>query len=325
MRSKKNNTLFTKIVYQIILVLNCITAVLLLCAYLTRYINPAENHSFVFIGISFPYLIIFNLIFLFFWIYWTKKYFWISLLAILLSIPNIKLFFPINLQTEKDFSNAISVMTYNLDSINNKDLIINYIKSSNCDVICLQDCHFDIKQNSIYTHSFSNNGTITLSKYPILRNKIIGNQTDCNNSFYSDIDYKGNRVRIFNCDFSSASKDSCFDHFSIPIHKIYAALDGHQEHAKEIAKSINASPYKVILCGNINESPISYTYNILYKKLSDVFVEKESGLGTTYDKKVYMLRWDYIFCDKRIIPVDYRKEKVDFSLHYPLICSFLIN
>ena len=66
-------------------------------------------------------------------------------------------------------------------------------------------------------------------------------------------------------------------------------------------------------------SPFSYTYKQLSTKLSDAFVGKGQGFGTTYNGDVPAYRIDYIFYDKEYFTVrSFEKEKLDYSDHYPV-------
>ena len=46
--------------------------------------------------------------------------------------------------------------------------------------------------------------------------------------------------------------------------------------------SIDSSPYPVIVCGDFNDTPASYTKNTIATNLSDAFVESGNGFGRSY-------------------------------------------
>ena len=67
--------------------------------------------------------------------------------------------------------------------------------------------------------------------------------------------------------------------------------------ALQLEKHISESPYPVILCGDFNDTPTSFTYHTLSKKLTDSFIESGKGIGRSYAGKMPSYRIDYIFHD----------------------------
>ena len=50
----------------------------------------------------------------------------------------------------------------------------------------------------------------------------------------------------------------------------------------------------MILCGDFNDTPLSYTYRQLSRKLTDSFIEKGRGIGNTYIGEFPSFRICYI-------------------------------
>ncbi len=78
---------------------------------------------------------------------------------------------------------------------------------------------------------------------------------------------------------------------------------------------IDYSPYKVVICGDFNDSPTSYSYNMLRGDKKDAFVESGSGISPTYIGKMPNFRIDYILCDKSFEVFNYKPQKLNFSDH----------
>ncbi len=83
--------------------------------------------------------------------------------------------------------------------------------------------------------------------------------------------------------------------------------------------------YKIILCGDFNDTPASYTYNLLTKKLKDSFVEKGNGFGRTYAGKWPKFRIDYILHDENIKCVEHTVYKETYTDHYPISSKFILQ
>jgi endonuclease/exonuclease/phosphatase family metal-dependent hydrolase len=97
------------------------------------------------------------------------------------------------------------------------------------------------------------------------------------------------------------------------------------EQAIVVKEHINSSPYPVIVCGDFNDTPISYSYRKIRKGLKDAFVESGSGAGFTYKGKYPPNRIDYILFDDRLSSSGYISDRVKYSDHYPITAYFRIN
>ena len=89
-----------------------------------------------------------------------------------------------------------------------------------------------------------------------------------------------------------------------------------------VRRHIETSPYPVIVAGDFNDTPISYTYHRMRRGLKDAFVEAGYGAGFTYKGKYPPNRIDYIFYNKDFDCNDFDIVKVRYSDHYPIIAYF---
>jgi len=89
--------------------------------------------------------------------------------------------------------------------------------------------------------------------------------------------------------------------------------------ADTINNKIQESPYPVILCGDFNDVPTSYTYFTAKGNLQDAFLQKGSGFGRTFRYISPTLRIDYILADKKFDIVQYHIFKATYSDHYPVV------
>ena len=70
------------------------------------------------------------------------------------------------------------------------------------------------------------------------------------------------------------------------------------EQAEKIRRLVDESPYPVVLGGDFNDVPPSYAYSVaLSPRLKDAWVERGSGLGTTFTGPLPGLRIDYFMVD----------------------------
>ena len=79
--------------------------------------------------------------------------------------------------------------------------------------------------------------------------------------------------------------------------------------------------YPMIVCGDFNDNPISYSRHTIAKGLKDCFVETGKGVGLSYNQKGFFFRIDHILCSDHFVPYNCEVDsKMDASDHYPIIC-----
>jgi endonuclease/exonuclease/phosphatase (EEP) superfamily protein YafD len=84
--------------------------------------------------------------------------------------------------------------------------------------------------------------------------------------------------------------------------------------------------YPVIVCGDFNDNPISFSRYMVAKRLRDCFVETGRGVGLSYNQKAFSFRIDHIFCSSDITPYQCLVDsKMDASDHFPMVCWLKIG
>ena len=94
---------------------------------------------------------------------------------------------------------------------------------------------------------------------------------------------------------------------------------------KLIEKKIKSSPRPVIVCGDFNDTPSSYAYQVMSENLQDAFVEKGTGFGQTYTGYFAPFRIDYVFLSKKMKVRHFQNIKDGASDHYPVVCDFSLK
>jgi endonuclease/exonuclease/phosphatase family metal-dependent hydrolase len=92
-----------------------------------------------------------------------------------------------------------------------------------------------------------------------------------------------------------------------------------------VRKRVDESPYPHILCGDFNDIPNSYTYFHIKGDRQDAFRVAGKGIGRTFMHVAPTLRIDYIMADKRFDVVQYRRDFLPYSDHYPVIVDFQLK
>ena len=229
--------------------------------------------------------------------------------------------------------------------------ILSYLQSKNADIICLQEPSLG-GQNSItrknaenklpdtdgikYMHSSKTGGPVTYSRFPIIRGDEVHFPNSSNMIIFSDLKIGNDTVRLFNCHLQSYAfspkdidsldsisfnkQEESYRQVRYTGSKLKQAFIKRTEQAEKLHQMIMASPYKIILCGDFNDTPVSYTYNTVSKGLEDAFVVSGKGIGNTYLGKLPSFRIDYIFHSPGFDSFNFQVDKVGYSDHYPISC-----
>ncbi len=177
-------------------------------------------------------------------------------------------------------------------------------------------------------------GIATFSKYPIInQGRINFDQERSNVCIYSDIVAFGDTIRVYNAHVASIrfssddykfvdelqkneSKKPEFKEGIPIIRRLTSAFRKREAQVNAIRNHIEKSPYPVILCGDFNDTPVSYSYNTISEILVDSFRESGWGVGSTYIGKFPSFRIDYIFHAPRFTGYDYERLDEEISDHH---------
>lgn len=224
--------MISKLFQQIIAVTNVLAALGLLLSMLAPYVSPASINMLAIFGLTFPYLVIVNVLFVLFWLNFKKAFSLISF-SLLLVIVGINISKRHNNEsTIQDETTCFSLMSYNVrlfDLYNwtknkqSRDSIFTFIRKEKPDIICFQEYfnssnknYFPIHDSLIknqsfkyyhiyYTNQIKGNkfGIATYSNYPII-NKQNHTFENTNNLYISsDILINKDTVRVLNCHLES--------------------------------------------------------------------------------------------------------------------------
>jgi endonuclease/exonuclease/phosphatase family metal-dependent hydrolase len=337
--------------------INIGTTVLLLISYLAPIVPPDSFWPLSFFGLAYPYLVLVNLVFLVVWILQRSKRLLLSLIALLLGFNNFINTFQVIPSFEAKHA-GIKVLTYNVNTFKydlrahrtNTPKVLEYLKSMDAEIICLQEItilrggklspqgmkdalheinYYQLASSSTYS------GSITLSKYPIINLGEIRFAGSSNLVLFSDIKVSKNQIiRVYNCHLQSYSIDpedySIIDSLGTGLkdekikeaqkmsYKLKVGFKLRAFQARKIADHIKKSPYPVIVCGDFNDTPVSYAYRKVRGNLKDAFVQSGWGISNSYNGQLPSFRIDYILYDQKFAATNYKRDRVSFSDHFPV-------
>ncbi len=245
---------------------------------------------------------------------------------------------------------------------NTLDEVLTFIRRENPDILCIQefftyDKHTNYSENSIvfrlnefpYHHIEYNAigkngrkfGQATFSKFPITGEQQLNFTNTTNFSIQTDIKVHNQTIRVFNNHLESIRLKAKHYNFLDSLNtlseternagireiaiKLNTALGQRANQAETIGRHIKNSPYPVLVCGDFNDTPVSYVYRTMRGKLSDSFVEAGFGFGGTYNGKLPSFRIDFIFHDPQFEAIHFERFEKDYSDHYPIMATILLK
>jgi len=240
-----------------------------------------------------------------------------------------------------------------------KQKIFDLLKKESPDVICFQefftseshDYEYDIKDtlrsilscrysHLYYTISLHDNkdhwGIATYSRYPIINKKSLVFDSKRRRAFlYSDMVVGKDTLRVMNVHLESIgfkAEDYKFlenlgeeDQEELEgalniTRRLKRAFERRSTQADMVQAEIRKSPYPVIVCGDFNDTPSSYTYRTVSEGMEDAYRISGSGSGKTYIGVFPSFRIDYILHSKSLLSSGYTRLDEKLSDHCAVYC-----
>ena len=344
----------------LLFILNIMAVAALLVSYLAVFIAPDKLWVPAIFGLAYPFILLANLIFVAFWIFVKPRVLFLSLITVLLGGVFINRYFQLTGKSTND--EGIRVVSYNVmlfggekgsNQRTNANKIVDYLNQQNADIICLQDVQLGrnnafnaasaVKELKTIEHyhfgrSSVTYGVVTFTRYPILKMGEIRTKKSSNIAIYTDVLIDTDTVRIFNIHLQSYKIDprkyAIIESPGIDderdlreMREIGSKLKrGFQFRAgqvREISDFIEQTPYPVIICGDFNDTPVSYAYQQILGNRNDAFVKAGSGFGRTYIGKLPSFRIDNIFYSNDFKAYNFKTANFRMSDHLPVSCKLV--
>lgn len=182
-------------------------------------------------------------------------------------------------------------------------------------------------------------GIATFTSYPIIHKETIFSEREsANGCIATDILVDKDTIRIYNVHLQSVrmmntdyryinnftnekSNQQVRGAFRI-IRLLKRAFNKRARQVDAIAESIKNCPYKIIVAGDFNDLPSSYSYHTISNSLTDSFLEKGKGLSPTYIGPLPWLRIDYILHSPSLQCISYSKSGRKLSDHHSIQAIF---
>jgi endonuclease/exonuclease/phosphatase family metal-dependent hydrolase len=233
-----------------------------------------------------------------------------------------------------------------------RNKIFELLKREKADVICFQEFYqnekegyFETKDTLLrilpnkhyherFTHALAGQqyfGVTIFSKYPMIKKGYVPFANDPNNfCIYADLQVGEDTIRVYNAHLQSirfkpedyALVDGNKNNEEIEegskriASRLKRAFIKREEQVNRVIESVKSCPHEVVLCGDFNDTPVSYTYETLTDELVDSFIEAGNGIGNTYIGVFPSFRIDYIMHSKGLASTSYETIDEKLSDHH---------
>jgi endonuclease/exonuclease/phosphatase family metal-dependent hydrolase len=180
-------------------------------------------------------------------------------------------------------------------------------------------------------------GIAIFSKHPIVKKQAVHFEKRGGNIFiYADVRIGNDTIRVFNTHLESirfrnedyryvenlrndVEQDEMAGGLKI-LQRLQRAYARRAAQVDVLKKEIESSPYSVIVCGDFNDTPSSYSYHKISEGLKDAFRESGTGFGKTYAGLFPSFRIDYMLHSEKLFSTHYRTHREKVSDHFAITC-----
>lgn len=259
-------------------------------------------------------------------------------------------------ETELSDRGAVKVMTYNVrsfygeDGRSSVDSVLRLIVAQDPDIVCLQEFndrlaglseHFALLDEKYESAVFGRTQApdsifgaplVIFSKYRILRT---GVALTPGTSVWADVSMGDDTVRVFNNHLRSTAIKAD-DNDYLTNHRYLSDTAGERKirsivtrlrdnsvlraaQVDSIAAVVARTRGRKIVCGDFNDTPMSYVYNRMSDGLNDAFRISGKGYSHTFRGFFNTLRIDYVLSSDAFETLAYEVPEVNYSDHLPVV------
>lgn len=342
---------------SLLTLLSGLFAALMILLWIVPRIHPAYMWALPMVGLVAPAIYVASLLLALYWlIRWRLKRAALMGVLILIGAPSVSLFWRPEVRrqygVESYGRSVIKVMSYNVrqlyndDGQSSADAVAALIDSLRPDILCLQEWNGALAAKSepltrqldrysaatfgLDKHNYRSQAIF--SRHRILRSGVI---TTPQSAVWADVLIGNDTVRVVSNHLQSTGI-TALDNAYITGHeylldtareeKIRSIVDRYHDNCELRADQVDSirthldgdAPRHRILCGDFNDTPISYTYRRMSHALNDAFAMCGTGYSYTFRGFFNALRIDYVLYSDEFEALSYETPDYPHSDHLPL-------
>ena len=322
-------------------------AVLLLLSFILPFLPPKTFSLLAVVNLGVSFLIILNVLFFLYWIFQLKRKFMLSFVVLLIGYFSFGSLYKFSASKKIENPQNMKVMNYNVRLFNLYEWIpekgietkiIDFIKRESPDVLSIQEYHPQKNIDfSFFKYKFEKlsgkkikSGQAIFSKFPIVNSGSIEFPDTANNAIFADVVKGKDTIRFYNIHLESMHIDTKVENLKKEnserlFKRIGTTFKMQQFQTELFLKHKQQCKYKIVICGDFNNTAFSYVYRQIKGDLNDTFKEAGNGFGRTYDFKFFPVRIDFIFADKAFNVNGFQAYNEHYSDHYPIMTTLSVK
>lgn len=338
----------------------CVSVGLLWLCAASTYVSPEVLPVAGLLGLGFPFFLGGTLFMLVVTLLFAPRRAWIPVAGLLGCAATIYTYCPVNL-TSPAPKGCLRVMTWNTQGFGGaarnaagKIAAGEYIRESGADIVCFQEAWVskaylgEVKEQVskrlpymdtvlIYENLFG-----IFSRYPIVGKRLIAAGRNNGSAVFFVELARGDTLQVLNNHLESmhlvpeeramwSSMAHAPERADVDkeksrrlLSKVASATAVRAGQADKVADYVfRHKDRPMIVCGDFNDTPVSYTRRRIAKGLTDAYRATANGIGRTFNRDAIYVRIDHMFCTDHWKPYSCRvQDTVKISDHYPVTCSF---
>lgn len=263
-----------------------------------------------------------------------------------------------------DEESAVRIVTYNVGRFMQPDKkkvaggrkacadsVRSFLASQDADIICLQEFYAsDLKEVQSFAKGIGKGyrpeyylfkgrygyyGNVTFSRMKARDKGVVKFEDSANLAIYTDYSAGGRPFRVYNCHFESYNvsmsgilrsvRRQDRDALKETEHKMRRGITRRPRQVNQVMENISKSPVPAFVCGDFNDSPMSYTYYRLSKGRDDSFRKAGEWFGSTFSFFWPLLRIDYVLLPHQFEALLHRTPHKPYSDHYPVVAEVSVK
>ena len=345
-KRRRGGVVFLAVLDSFIALFSLLLAFATVVAILSHYISPERMQVLSVVTLAAPVVYLLDLVVMFYWVLRRRIILLVATFAVAVAgTCYLSLYYKVDLtrhyETKYVERNFIRILSYNTFG-GSKQGLADYILSRNADVICLQEASRNSSNWATLSAKYAStpatdmdNASVILTRHKILRSGAI-DSLPLKKLLWADVKIGKKVVRVLNLHLHSTSikpedtqfiEEHHYLHDTARTSKIGSIVSRLVENncrraveAEKVRQWVEQSPYDVIVCGDFNDVPLSYTYRtILGDNLVDAFESVADGYAYTFNRYFNLLRIDHIFHSPTIETISYEVDyNASYSDHFPV-------
>ena len=326
----------------------------------SQYVSPVTFRYVGVLGLTFPMFLGGTVLLFVASLLFARRIAWITLLGLLTCVMSIRRYVPVNIPSPPP-KHSLRVLTYNTLQFGSgahdekdRNIVAQYMLQSGADVICFQEGHtspteWDRHITPLLRDAYPYRDTLNLnfnnnlgcfSKYPIVSREVVYRVGFNASVAYEIVLKQGDTLLVVNNHLASNKlgpadremyKKIVKDPDDAPmkqgirqlVPKIAEATVARAVQADSVARYVFAHRRgrSTVVCGDFNDTPISYTHRTIAQDLDDAFTQSGRGLGISYNQNRFYFRIDNILISPNQKAYNCTVDRsIKDSDHYPIWC-----